>query len=86
MTHPAITQQTFSKAVSAATHPVHEAVMADSLEVMVTYHREKVQVLERTLQQLNLLDNAREIAFICRELTQIKATLRQLEGKRPFNA
>jgi hypothetical protein len=59
-------------------------VMADSLEVVEYYYREKIQVLETSLKQLTLLDNAREITFLCREINDTKTALNVLLQKRKY--
>ena len=41
-------------------------IKADSFEVMECYYHGKIQVLEDSLTNLNLLDNAKEIEFLCR--------------------
>ena len=53
-------------------------IMADSVEVMENYYRGKIQMLETSLTQLTLLDNAKEIYTLCREITQAKALLRKV--------
>ncbi|NML19628.1 hypothetical protein HHL16_02025 [Pseudoflavitalea sp. G-6-1-2] len=60
-------------------------ILGDSLEVIEMYHREKAAVLEKSLQQLNLLENAREIAFICREVMIIREKISEIL-KRKFHA
>ena len=60
-------------------------ILGDSLEVIELYHREKAAVLEKSLQQLNLLENAREIAFICREVMIIREKISEIL-KRKFHA
>lgn len=84
--HPAIPKKTVPATTMYNTHPIVTPVMGDSLEVMEVYHQEKVQVLERTLRQLNLLDNAREIAFICREVVLVKEALNSIYLKKKFMA
>lgn len=54
------------------------AILADSLEVMENYYRGKIQVLENSLTGLTLLDNAREITTLCKEISHTKAELRKV--------
>lgn len=72
----------------AAFIPDHASFSArgDSLEVLEVYHQEKIAVLERMLQQLNLLDNAREIAFICKEMMKQKKELQAICLRKKFIA
>lgn len=57
-------------------------IMADSLEVMEYYYRGKIQVLEQSMNQLTLLDNAREISLICKEIIRTKAILKKVFLKK----
>lgn len=57
-------------------------IMADSLEVMEYYYRGKIQVLEQSMDQLTLLDNAREISLICKEIIRTKAILKKVFLKK----
>ena len=52
-----------------------QMIMADSAEVMEYYYRGKIQELEQALAQLNILENALEIASLCKEIVRIKAVL-----------
>jgi hypothetical protein len=53
-------------------------IMADSVEVMENYYRSKIQMLEGSLTQLTLLEDAKEIYVICRKITQTKGMLRKV--------
>ena len=59
-------------------HNLFQPIMADSAEVMEYYYRRKIQELEQSLAQLNLLDNAREIAGLCKEIIRTKAVLQKI--------
>jgi hypothetical protein len=59
-----------------------QLVMADSAEVMEYYYRGKIQELEQSLAQLNILENAREIASLCKEIVRIKAVLQTVIIKK----
>jgi|GEM_PF-554622 len=63
-------------------HHLFQPIMADSVEVMDYYYRGKIQQLEQSLAQLNLLDNAREIAGLCKEIIRIKAILQKIMIKK----
>lgn len=57
-------------------------VMADSMEVMEYYYRGKIQELEQSLAQLNLLDNAREISSLCKNIVRTKEVLQNIIIKK----
>ena len=57
-------------------------ILADSLEVMENYYRDKIQVLKEGLEQLNLLEHPQDIYFICREIAQTKSLLRKVFVKK----
>jgi hypothetical protein len=61
-----------------------QPMLADSLEVIEEFYREKLQVLEKSLQRLNLLENSREIAFLCREATRTKKALQDIFRKKKY--
>ena len=56
----------------------HQMIMADSVEVMGYYYKGKIQELEQSLTQLNLLDHAKEIATLCKEIIRTKALLQKI--------
>jgi hypothetical protein len=66
-----------------------QMVLADSVEVMEYFYRGKIQELEQSLSRLNLLDNAREIAGLCKEIVRIKEVLQKImikkDGGRSIN-
>lgn len=59
-------------------------VLADSWEVKEQFYREKLQLLELSLKQLNLLENSREIEFLCREVTGTKKALQDIFKEKKF--
>lgn len=59
-----------------------QMIMADSVEVMEYYYRGKIQELEQSLSQLNILENAREIASLCKEIISIKEVLQTVIIKK----
>jgi hypothetical protein len=61
-----------------------QPVLADSLEVKEDFYREKLNLLEVSLRNLNLLENSREIAFLCREVTRTKKALHDIFRKKKY--
>jgi hypothetical protein len=61
-----------------------QPVLADSIEVKEDFYREKLEVLEVGLKNLNLLENSREIAFLCREVTRTKKALQDIFRKKKY--
>jgi hypothetical protein len=59
-----------------------QLIMADSMEVMEYYYRGKIQELEQSLSQLNLLENARQIASLCKEVIRTKEILQRFIIKK----
>ncbi|HEY1202862.1 MAG TPA: hypothetical protein VGE79_17885 [Niastella sp.] len=59
-----------------------QMIMADSVEVMEYYYRGKIQELEQSLAQLNILDNSREIASLCRDIMRTKEVLQKIILKK----
>ena len=53
-------------------------IMADSAEVMEYYYRGKIQELEQSLSRLNILEHAREIASLCKDIVRIKEVLQKV--------
>jgi hypothetical protein len=59
-----------------------QTIMADSVEVMEYYYRGKIQELEQSLAQLTILENAREIASLCKEIIRTKEILQKIFIKK----
>jgi hypothetical protein len=59
-----------------------QMVMADSVEVMEYYYRGKIQELEQALAKLNILEHAREIASLCKEVVRTKEVLQKIITKK----
>jgi predicted nucleic acid-binding protein len=57
-------------------------IMADSVEVMEYYYRGKIQELEQSLSRLNILEHAREIASLCKDIVRIKEVLQKVIIKK----
>jgi len=63
-------------------HNSYQPIMADSVEVMEYYYKGKIQELEQALAQLNILDNSREIAGLCKEIVRTKEVLQMIMTKK----
>ena len=53
----------------------------DSWEVVQQHYRGELLYLEKQLTALNVLDDAREIALICKKIIDIKHTLAVINGR-----
>ena len=62
------------------------AVMADSLEVMEQYYKERIQSFNEMLNHLNILQDAPEIEFLCREIIEARQTIAKIAGKKNYPA
>lgn len=60
--------------------------MGDSVEVMEVYYRERIQSFTRMLEDLNVLEDAPEIEFLCREIIEGRSMLVKLAGKKKYSA
>jgi hypothetical protein len=63
---------------------ISQPVLADSMEVVEAFYQEKIDLLELSLKHLNLLENSREIAFLCREITGTKKALQDIFRKKKY--
>ena len=61
-------------------------VMGDSIEVMEVYYRERIQSFNSMMEHLNVLDDAPEIEFLCREIIEGRAMLLKLAAKKKYSA
>lgn len=59
---------------------------ADAWNVMSSYYQEKIQQHNERLQQLNLLEDAREIATVCHEIIRTKKALYKLSVRTGYLA
>ena len=59
-----------------------QMILADSVEVMEYYYRGKIQELEQALSKLNILEHAREIASLCKDVVRTKEVLRKIIIKK----
>lgn len=60
--------------------------MGDSVEVMEVYYRERIQSFNSMLEHLNVLEDAPEIEFLCREIIEGRAMLVKLASKKRYSA
>jgi hypothetical protein len=61
-------------------------LMGDSLEVMSLYYEERIVAFSEMLQHLNILEDASEIEFLCREITAARKALNKIHLKKNFTA
>src|SRR5471030_964668 len=61
-------------------------VMGDSVEVMEVYYRERIQSFITMLEHLNVLEDAPEIEFLCREIIECRGALVKLAAKKKYSA
>jgi hypothetical protein len=59
-----------------------QMILADSVEVMEYYYRGKIQELEQSLARLTILEDAREVACLCKEIMHNKAMLHKIIRKK----
>lgn len=61
-------------------------LLGDSIEVLQTYYRERIKCFHAMLEHLNVLQDAPEIEFICREIIEGRQKLGELAKKNSFTA
>ena len=61
-------------------------VLGDSIEVMELYYRERVQSFNTMLEHLNVLEDAPEIEFLCREIIEGRGMLVKLASRKKYPA
>lgn len=61
-------------------------VLGDSIEVMELYYTERIQSFNSMLEHLNVLEDAPEIEFLCREIIEGRDMLIKLAGRRKYSA
>ncbi|MEO5684170.1 MAG: hypothetical protein ABIQ88_16130 [Chitinophagaceae bacterium] len=79
------------KSLGKATTPAYlrtslKPVMGDSIEVMEMYYRERIQSFNSMLEHLNVLDDAPEIEFLCREIIEGRTMLVNLAARKKYSA
>jgi hypothetical protein len=60
----------------------YQMILADSVEVMEYYYRGKIQELEQSLSRLNILEHAREISGLCKDIVRAKEVLHKIIIKK----
>lgn len=66
--------------------PASPPVTAPAPDMIRGYYLEKIQELEARLTKLNLMENAREISAICREIIRAKKALLRITAPAGFIA
>ena len=61
-------------------------VLGDSIEVMEMYYRERIQSFYKMLEHLNVLEDAPEIEFLCREIIEGRTMLVKLARRKQYPA
>ncbi len=61
-------------------------VLGDSIEVMELYYRERIYSFTKMMEHLNVLEDAPEIEFLCREIIECRSMLVKLASKKKFSA
>jgi hypothetical protein len=61
-------------------------VLGDSIEVMELYYRERIQSFNTMLEHLNVLEDAPEIEFLCREIIEGRGMLVKLASRKKYPA
>ena len=83
---PAATKRSPGKTVTPGyLRTSSKPVMGDSIEVMELYYRERIQSFNSMLEHLNVLDDAPEIEFLCREIIEGRAMLLKLAAKKKYS-
>ena len=59
-----------------------QMIMADSVEVMEYYYRGKIQELEQSLARLTILEDAREVTCLCKDIMRTKEILYKIIRKK----
>jgi hypothetical protein len=66
--------------------PAPRPVMADSAEVQELYYTERVTTFSAMLDELNILQDAPEIEFLCREIIEARQILTGIHNRSNFAA
>jgi hypothetical protein len=61
-------------------------VMGDSIEVMEVYYKERIASFTTMMEHLNVLEDAPEIEFLCREIIEARAILLSLGARKKYPA
>ena len=60
--------------------------MGDSIEVMELYYRERIQSFTQMMEHMNVLEDAPEIEFLCREIIESRQMLVKLASRKNYSA
>ncbi|MEO6315985.1 MAG: hypothetical protein ABIU63_06990 [Chitinophagaceae bacterium] len=60
--------------------------MGDSVEVMEVYYRERIQSFKTMMEHMNVLEDAPEIEFLCREIIEGRSMLVKLAAQKKYSA
>jgi len=66
--------------------PVPRPVMADSAEIQELYYTERIITFRSMLDELNILQDAPEIEFLCKEIIEAREILTQIGIRKSFSA
>ncbi len=66
--------------------PVPRPVMADSAEIQELYYSERVMTFSAMLDELNILQDAPEIEFLCREIIEAREILSGISNRKNYAA
>jgi len=73
-------------ATPAYLRTILKPVLGDSIEVMELYYKERIQSFNTMLEHLNVLEDAPEIEFLCREIIEGRAMLVKLATRKNYSA
>jgi hypothetical protein len=68
--------------VTSSEEKFSPTIMADSLEVMEAYCRDRITSLEVSLNSLTIADNTKEIISLCQEIKKERKLLAQIMAKK----
>jgi hypothetical protein len=84
---PTTTKKTIAKTSNPSlTATANKPVLADSLEVMGIFYKERIAAYMQMLDELNILQDAPEIEFLCREIIEARTILSGIELKKNYSA
>ncbi len=66
--------------------PLTKPVLGDSVEVVEIYYRERILSFTAMMEQLNVLEDAPEIEFLCRDIIECRQKIRQLRSPKDVSA
>lgn len=60
--------------------------MGDSVEVMELYYRERIHSFTKMMEHMNVLEDASDIEFLCREIIESRQMLVKLASRKKYSA